>query len=83
VEKFNQLDSSLDLTPKDCLAIEDTLVGIQAAKTAGMSVVGIANTFPYHFLQRYANWAIDSFSQLDLDRVQVVLARRPNGDSNY
>ncbi|MGL5034686.1 MAG: HAD family hydrolase, partial [Microcystaceae cyanobacterium] len=71
VEKFNQLDSSLDLTPKDCLAIEDTLVGIQAAKTAGMSVVGIAHTFPYHFLQRYANWAIDSFSQLDLDRVQV------------
>jgi beta-phosphoglucomutase-like phosphatase (HAD superfamily) len=50
-------------------------VGIQVAKQAGMSVVGVAHTYPYHFMQRQANWAIDHLSELDLDRIMVVLAR--------
>ncbi|EAM48714.1 HAD-superfamily hydrolase, subfamily IA, variant 3 [Crocosphaera watsonii WH 8501] len=73
VERFNQLDNSLQLTPKDCLVIEDTPTGIEAAKRAKMQVVGIANTYPYHFMQRLSNWAIDYFSELELERVEKVL----------
>ena len=76
VEKLNQALPALALTGANCLAVEDTLVGLQAAKAAGIPVVGIAHTYPYHFMQRHANWAIDDFSQLDLDRVTVVFARR-------
>ena len=73
VEKFNQLDNSLKLTPEDCLVIEDSPAGIEAAKRAKMPVVGIANTYPYHFMQRLSNWAIDYFSDLELERVEKAL----------
>jgi beta-phosphoglucomutase len=69
VERFNRLDFNLQLQPINCLAIEDTFAGIQAAKNAGMQVVGIANTYPFHFMQRKANWAIDYLSDLDLERI--------------
>ena len=34
-----------DLTPDDCLVIEDSLAGIASAKSAGMWAVGIPNTY--------------------------------------
>lgn len=70
------LADNAELLPKDCLAIEDTFVGIEAAKAAGVMVAGIAHTYPYHFMQRRANWAIDRFDELDLDRLQVIFSRR-------
>jgi HAD superfamily hydrolase (TIGR01509 family) len=70
VERFNRLDFNLQLSPANCLAIEDTPAGIQAAKSAGMQVVGIANTYPFHFMQRLANWAVDRFSDLELERIE-------------
>jgi beta-phosphoglucomutase len=78
VERFNRLDFNLQLTPANCLAIEDTPSGIQAAKTAGMQVVGIANTYPFHFMQRLANWAIDRFSDLELERIASAFANAPS-----
>lgn len=75
VERLNQQFSDLDLQPSECLAIEDTPAGIQAAKRAGISVVGVANTYPFHMMQRQANWAVDYLSDLELDRVQAIYAR--------
>lgn len=75
VERFNRLDFNVRLQPSECLVIEDTPAGIQAAKKAGMQVVGIANTYPFHFMQRMANWAIDYLSDLELERVEEVLAK--------
>ncbi|MBD2022805.1 HAD family phosphatase, partial [Leptolyngbya sp. FACHB-36] len=70
VERLNQQFPDLTLKPEECLAIEDTFVGIQAAKRAGISVVGVANTYPFHMLQRWANWAVDYLSDLELERIQ-------------
>ncbi len=75
VERFNHLDFNLQLCPANCLAIEDTPAGIQAAKSAGMQVVGIANTYPFHFMQRQANWAVDYFYDLELERILEVFCR--------
>jgi len=75
VERFNRWDFNLQLQPGECLVIEDTFVGCEAAKRAGMQVVGIAHTYPFHFMQRVSNWAIDNFSQLDLDRVEQTFAQ--------
>jgi beta-phosphoglucomutase len=75
VKRLNQEYPDLNLLPEECLAIEDTFAGIQAAKRAGMQVVGVAHTYPFHMLQRQANWTIDYLSDLELERVQEVYDR--------
>lgn len=74
VKQLNQAYPDLALEPENCLAIEDTFAGIQAAKAAGISVVGVAHTYPFHMLQRQANWAIDYLSDLELERVRSIIA---------
>ncbi|MDX2097584.1 MAG: HAD family phosphatase [Leptolyngbyaceae cyanobacterium bins.59] len=75
IDRLNKQFPDLNLKPSECLAIEDTPPGIQAAKRAGMSVVGVANTYPFHMMQRQSNWAVDYLSDLELDRVRQVYAR--------
>lgn len=75
VKRLNEQTPDLMLQPSECLAIEDTPAGIQAAKCAGMAVVGVANTYPFHMLQRQANWTVDYLSELELDRVQAIYER--------
>ncbi|MBZ8182126.1 HAD family hydrolase [Oscillatoria salina] len=72
IERFNRQEPTLQLKPANCLAIEDTPAGITAAKSAGMQVVGVANTYPFHMLQRQANWTVDYLSELELERVQQI-----------
>jgi len=74
VERFNQQYPELNLQPQECLAIEDPPAGIQAAKQAQMKVVGVANTYPFHMLQRCCNWTVDYLTDLELDRVQNVFS---------
>jgi beta-phosphoglucomutase len=71
VERLKSLFPELNLQPQNCLAIEDTIAGITAAKRAGIPVVGIANTYPFHMMQRCANWAVDYFTDLEIDRIQA------------
>lgn len=75
VERLKQQYSSLNLHPWECLVIEDTLTGIAAAKRAGMLVVGVAHTYPFHMLQRQANWTVDYLCDLEIDRVQQVYSQ--------
>ena len=70
VERLNQKYPELNLHPSECLAIEDTFPGIHAAQDAKIAVVGVAHTYPLHMLQRLANWAVDRFCDLELERVQ-------------
>ncbi len=62
--------SKLGIQPNECLAIENTFSGIKAAQAACISVVGIAHTYPFHMMQRQANWAVDCFADLELQRIQ-------------
>ncbi len=75
VERLNQQYPDLKAQASECLAIEDTPAGIEAAKRAGMQVVGVANTYPFHMLQRQASWTVDYLHDLELDRVQQVYSR--------
>jgi HAD superfamily hydrolase (TIGR01509 family) len=75
VKRLNRKFPALNLTVGDCLAIEDSFAGIQAAKQAQISVVGVAHTFPFHMLQRQANWCVDYLHQIELDRIQTLFDR--------
>jgi beta-phosphoglucomutase len=70
VERLKELFPDRQIRPENCLAIEDTFAGIAAAKNAGIPVVGIANTYPYHMMQRHADWAVDYLVDLEIDRLQ-------------
>jgi beta-phosphoglucomutase-like phosphatase (HAD superfamily) len=77
LQRLNQAYPHLNLQPSECLAIEDTCVGIMAARRAGMQVIGVAHTYPLHILQRWANWAVDQFSDLELERMQKIFLQEP------
>ena len=66
---------NLSLHPDECLAIEDNPIGIESAKRAKIQVVGIANIYPLHMLQRIANWTVDNFLEIELERIDRVLSQ--------
>lgn len=76
VERLNQEFSDLNLQPRECLAIEHTPANIQAAKRVGMQVLGVANTYPFHMLQRQANWTVDYLMDLELERAIEVFSQK-------
>jgi hypothetical protein len=76
VERMNQVYPELNLQPHEFLVVEHTPSGIQAAKRAQMQVLGVANTYPFHMLQRQANWTIDYLLDFDLQRIQEVFLKK-------
>ena len=67
----------LQRSPKECLVIEDAPAGIQAAKTAGMSVIGITSTYPRAELTA-ADAVIDQLAairiEISKDRLAVTVS---------
>jgi phosphoglycolate phosphatase/beta-phosphoglucomutase len=76
VERLNLAYPELNLQPEECLAIEDTPAGIQAAKRAGMQVLGVANTYPFHMLQRCCNWTVDYLTDVEWERLQDIFSQK-------
>ena len=70
IARLNQRFSTLAIQPTDCVAIENTFMGIKAAKTADIPVVGVAHTYPYHMVQRCATWAVDYLSEIDFEWIE-------------
>lgn len=61
---FEQLKSyCAELTPADCLAVEDSLGGIESAYAAGIPCLGVAHSYPRSRLETSkARWVIDSIA---------------------
>jgi beta-phosphoglucomutase len=64
----------LGLAPAKCVAFEDSFVGIESAKRAGMKCVAIASTFPAEELQRQtqADLVVKGFEELSLSRLREL-----------
>jgi len=62
----------LGCAPGQCVAFEDSFVGLESAKRAGMKCVGIASTFPAEALRREtrADLVVGSFEEIDLERLR-------------
>ena len=69
----------LGVKPSACVAFEDSFVGIEAVKSAGMKCVAIASTFPYEELRTKtgADLVIPDFQKLSLPMLQAMFP--PNG----
>ena len=68
-EIYLKTAEKLGIEPPGCVAFEDSFVGIESAKRAGMACVAIASTFPIDELreQTQADLAVESFEKLDLE----------------
>jgi beta-phosphoglucomutase len=60
---FLEVARQLKVLPARCLVIEDSVVGVQAAKAAGMACLAVTTTHHARDLIA-ADWAIDSFDDL-------------------
>jgi HAD superfamily hydrolase (TIGR01509 family) len=60
----------MGLDPAACVAFEDSFVGLESARRAGMKCVAIASTFPLAELETHADLAVQSFEDLRLERLR-------------
>jgi HAD superfamily hydrolase (TIGR01509 family) len=56
----------LGIPPKDCLAIEDAPKGVQSARRAGMTVIGVRTQYTAHLSLDGALQIVDSLTEVDL-----------------
>ena len=61
----------LDVEPASCVGFEDSPVGIEAVKSAGMKCVAIASTFSLHELlhKTRADRVVEGFENLSLENI--------------
>ena len=66
---FLKAADELKKVPKNCLVIEDSIVGVQAAKAAGMKCMAVTTTNPAEKLAE-ADVVLDDLTQLMRDQIQ-------------
>lgn len=65
--------SRLGVSPSECVVIEDSIVGVQAGRAAGMDVIAITNSVPREQLSE-ATHVVDSY-----DEIAALLIPELNG----
>ncbi len=75
VKLLNLLPGLKSLNPANCVAIEDTRAGIHSAKSAGLTVIAVTNSFPVQELAE-ADKVIDSLSELSFLTIVELIERR-------
>ena len=79
-EIYLKTAGKLGVKPADCAVFEDSFVGIEAAKRAGMKCVAVASTFSAEDLRRetHADLIVPSFEGVSLQTLQHLF----NGAGN-
>jgi beta-phosphoglucomutase len=77
IERLRLLHGSPALDPINCFAIEDTPAGIRSAKSAGLHVIAVTNSFPENELTE-ADMVVGSLSALSFsEMVKLLKLRHP------
>jgi beta-phosphoglucomutase len=71
-EIYNITAEKLEIKSDQCVVIEDSVFGIQAALAAGMKVIGITTTFSAGQIKN-AHLVIDSFKELDVKKINALI----------
>lgn len=60
--------NKLNIDPHDCVALEDSMPGVSAAKNAGMFCIGI-NTAKNKYLLKQADLIVDSYHEIPISKL--------------
>jgi beta-phosphoglucomutase-like phosphatase (HAD superfamily) len=71
---YHKAVANLGVFAADCLGVEATYPGIAAGQAAGLAMVGLATMFPFHMVQRRADWVVDRLVQIEWNRLQAWFA---------
>jgi beta-phosphoglucomutase family hydrolase len=79
-EIYLQAAARLGQKPQACVAFEDSFVGVEAAKRAGMKCVAVASTFPLEDLKSRtaADACVKGFEELSLPRLRGLFDKAGN-----
>ena len=74
-EVFLQAASKLNADPINCAVVEDAPAGIQAARRAGMTAIGLTGTAPREELSAEAHLVVDSLDELTPEIIGSLINR--------
>ncbi len=61
---YNKVIEILNLPRNACIAVEDSIIGLESAKNAGLKSIGFANIHSKHAIQKHADWVVNTFAEL-------------------
>lgn len=70
-EIYFKAASLLEVQPRECVVFEDSIVGIQAAKSAGMKCVALINTYAAEDL-KHADMLIKNYRDLSIEHIKKI-----------
>jgi beta-phosphoglucomutase len=72
-EVFLKAAEKLGVEPGRCAVVEDSLAGLEAARRAGMTPIGLTGTFPRERLAETAALVVDSLRDLSPERIAALI----------
>ncbi len=72
-ETYQKALLALGAKARDCIAIEDTVIGVESAKRAGMRCIAIPNKFTSKHNFAEAGLVVKSFRGLDVEKLQRLV----------
>jgi beta-phosphoglucomutase len=73
IERLASVNAGLEIVPRRCVAIEDTVAGITSAKRAGLCVVGVANSCSVDELTPHADCVVKSLDEIGVDNLRQLI----------
>lgn len=71
-EVFLKAAAAMALPPSRCVVVEDAVIGVEAARNAGMKVIAVAQIMPREALAK-ADLVVDSFAEVDVETFEALL----------
>ncbi len=75
-EVFFLAAAKLGVAPENCAVIEDSIHGLQAARSAGMAAIGLTGTFTRDELVPHADKVIDNLGEIDAKMIESLIFSR-------
>lgn len=71
---LKQLNDTADglILPGECIVVEDSRWGLNAAEAAGMKKIGVTNTYSADELINYSDKVVDGLAELTIDDLQEL-----------